>query len=752
MSDSVRNSCCKLLGDEHYCSDYICGRKFASLEALKAHLAKPRSQPHVDAVHCHYINIEICTSRAARDGVQSAVAAEKGADVDEVDRLALADAVCVTSRDSPSNSSSMMPTSKQSSAPQRKRRFDFDEDGVDDDDDNNDESDAVANNDEISLSKVETTLVSQLVYAAASNTPLNVIGSPLHAAYVASLGGICVDHSRAGLLGMLPSVFEAVESLSCTSSALASVGCIAVDGWSSAKSMPIVGMTVSFLDEQWNMCTVPLGLLSMDELEKTAVNQAAAIKALLAGSKRLDKKFVVHSGVSDNEASTANAVDIVTNYSGALRCLVHTLSLVIKDDVFKAAQSSVVGAGNIGAILERAHKVGVFVSSRPNVEAMLRDDQIKHDKVTPDRVATLKLDMSTRWHAQLTVLESYVSLHSNLRRVLARLHTLEDDAAASMELLTSPHMSLAEEVVIVLNEMRRVSRALEADKFVTASRAARLLWELHETMTFWSTNTVPTRPRNSTAGDDKALLKARQRALSDSDARELAADIATALKQRVGHLWCKADDVIGKEADDGVQNFKEKRRALLFHLASMVDVNECALDWLAREEREAYYKKLYKAMALDKAQLDYAASDRVATAADIATNEQLFGRVHASLLASMGDSRGNVDLALQWWRGVEANPRGHKEAMFFTDSARAFLAMQASSASAERLFSDAGNIVEGAMRHNQSTATLEMNVVVRAFVKSELGGLANASIAPAYQNLVKKNAAKVASSNKKNFD
>jgi hypothetical protein len=66
---------------------------------------------------------------------------------------------------------------------------------------------------------------------------------------------------------------------------------------------------------------------------------------------------------------------------------------------------------------------------------------------------------------------------------------------------------------------------------------------------------------------------------------------------------------------------------------------------------------------------------------------------------------------LAWWRAVEANPPELDNARFVT-SARAFLAMPASSASAERLFSDAGN-VEGAMRHNQSTATLDMNLVVR---------------------------------------
>lgn len=194
--------------------------------------------------------------------------------------------------------------------------------------------------------------------------------------------------------------------------------------------------------------------------------------------------------------------------------------------------------------------------------------------------------------------------------------------------------------------------------------------------------------------------------------------------------------------------YVEKGRALLFHLAAMVDVNECALEWLPDAERAAYYKKLFKAMALDKAQLDFASTGKAAEDDEITTNEQLFSRVHAQLLESAGDIRGDVDKALEWWSNAESNPRAHKAAIFFTESARAFLAMQASSASAERLLSAAGR-VEDAMRHNQSAAVLEMTLVIRAFVKRELGldgqKLVYSDVGSAYGKLIKIMAAKIAS-------
>jgi hypothetical protein len=85
---------------------------------------------------------------------------------------------------------------------------------------------------------------------------------------------------------------------------------------------------------------------------------------------------------------------------------------------------------------------------------------------------------------------------------------------------------------------------------------------------------------------------------------------------------------------------------------------------------------------------------------------------------------------------------------FSRSPARAFLAMQASSASAERLLSAAGR-VEDAMRHNQSAAVLEMTLVIRAFVKRELGldgqKLVYSDVGSAYGKLIKIMAAKIAS-------
>ncbi len=84
-----------------------------------------------------------------------------------------------------------------------------------------------------------------------------------------------------------------------------------------------------------------------------------------------------------------------------------------------------------------------------------------------------------------------------------------------------------------------------------------------------------------------------------------------------------------------------------------------------------------------------------------------------------------IEYTLQWWRNIEKGnireltKKRLYSAPLFVDAARAFLSIQASSASAERLFSDSGN-QEGSRRHHGDPAYAEMLLFIRTFTKSRL--------------------------------
>ena len=92
-----------------------------------------------------------------------------------------------------------------------------------------------------------------------------------------------------------------------------------------------------------------------------------------------------------------------------------------------------------------------------------------------------------------------------------------------------------------------------------------------------------------------------------------------------------------------------------------------------------------------------------------------------SELEEMG--RKNVDETLSWWHTVENSKvrdlqtRQMLSACEFMGIARAFLSVQASSASAERLFGDAWH-QEGDRRQHADPALAEMLLMIRSYVTS----------------------------------
>lgn len=167
----------------------------------------------------------------------------------------------------------------------------------------------------------------------------------------------------------------------------------------------------------------------------------------------------------------------------------------------------------------------------------------------------------------------------------------------------------------MLAKVRRVARQLEADKKVTMSRTLRLLRELHETLlimagdmlpsgapaqgVYETTNlledsvdtlevvALPTHP--STASSDKCRDDSRAIRLRKNHAKALAIRLADA---RLGSLWKCADATAinwapsNEEASQPDREMHEPRRVLLFHIAALLDVNECSLEFLSCADDE----------------------------------------------------------------------------------------------------------------------------------------------------------------------
>ena len=111
-----------------------------------------------------------------------------------------------------------------------------------------------------------------------------------------------------------------------------------------------------------------------------------------------------------------------------------------------------------------------YVNSHKTVRVRLL--QMRSRGFTRDRIVTLDKDFITRWHSKLNILEKYTILRPCLSKALP------DDAPS---VLSEADDECIAECVLVLREVRRVARALEADRLVSASRMFRVLCELYDT-------------------------------------------------------------------------------------------------------------------------------------------------------------------------------------------------------------------------------------------------------------------------------
>ncbi|KAI0561249.1 hypothetical protein FGB62_89g118 [Gracilaria domingensis] len=281
------------------------------------------------------------------------------------------------------------------------------------------------------------------------------------------------------------------------------------------------------------------------------------------------------------------------------------------------------------------------------------------------------------------------------------------------------------------------------------SRALRLLLELHETLQIMAGDMLPNsvpfhdpaleevsstllqaeriarRCINSIANADIARGNARAIRLVKPVARDLCRKLCTSLNTRLGILWkpvatASIDWDPSNEDQDlhlsgGIATLAEGRRVLLFHLAALLDINECELEFVGstQYERDVYFHLLYGAQVREIQSLDECSQFSTTS---LETLADLF---HTNMRQTLKENgRKEPEEALMFWKSANERP-GVVSPVPFNTVARALLASQASSAAAERLFSNIGRR-EGSQCQSLLSGTKEMCETIRVFVRNEL--------------------------------
>lgn len=157
----------------------------------------------------------------------------------------------------------------------------------------------------------------------------------------------------------------------------------------------------------------------------------------------------------------------------------------------------------------------------------------------------------------------------------------------------------------VSGDMRRVARALEADRRVSDLRVPSLVRELYNSLRLMSARREERQcvlnhngtHRNSITGDVIVIDKSRSQIIRDDDTRELAGCLSDKMDERMSHLYLPVrQQDIRRILDNDDEVFKKQWRAvsqsILLHAAASISLNECPLDWLPKHKDVRQYKSL----------------------------------------------------------------------------------------------------------------------------------------------------------------
>lgn len=168
--------------------------------------------------------------------------------------------------------------------------------------------------------------------------------------------------------------------------------------------------------------------------------------------------------------------------------------------------------------------------------------------------------ISTSWNSNLRTMEMYIILISVLEKVLQTgpphlLEWLEDSCIA--------------ECIEGFKEVRGFARQLEADFSVTASFVTRLLFDLYDTMDFFSADRSRrsavlhfiTGDESSTAAYNKGLNATGKVFLRESDARHLSNAFWNMIFNLLGNYFSPvSEDEAAIDLDITSEEYKKKNR------------------------------------------------------------------------------------------------------------------------------------------------------------------------------------------------
>lgn len=181
-------------------------------------------------------------------------------------------------------------------------------------------------------SQRELQIVGSILFGALTETSLTRIDTPSFHGIVSQFDGRMKFSSKTPLLSSLMDTHAAVYRILSRSNSKSRTGSVTFDGWSAALGAPVIGVSWHFVNTEWGFQSILITTLDIGHASKNGMQMCAILEEILKSSLAVGSEVIrVRTTTSDDEEATALAMDLVTNYLGSVRCVVHTLALVVND-------------------------------------------------------------------------------------------------------------------------------------------------------------------------------------------------------------------------------------------------------------------------------------------------------------------------------------------------------------------------------------------------------------------------------------
>lgn len=237
---------------------------------------------------------------------------------------------------------------------------------------------------------------------------------------------------------------------------------ITCDGWTNSQMDGFLSVMAHFIDSEWNMCCVNVDSPSLDT-QHTGAAISDAIDSCLT-----NVGTTAFCCTHDTAANMNLALRLSTLCTYSIGCMAHILQLAIKD-------AFVDKTSKVDSIIDRVKSAITIIRKSENLSREFRKCR---DQLLPNaNKRELQLCNATRWNSIYIMLDSFVELHVAMDFMTKSYSGIRAADRQKLE-FTATDIEVIRDVIKFLQGFKLATEQWEAEKYVTISTVYPIIFSI----------------------------------------------------------------------------------------------------------------------------------------------------------------------------------------------------------------------------------------------------------------------------------